>query len=129
MGNIRRYFWPVIVVVIALLLLFGGGIVTLYTDWLWFKDLGFERVFTTRLLTQLKVGLLFGVVFFAIIYGNLWYARRIAPPSPPLGLEQQLLAAAWAGWQGVRWGYCCSRAAWWSRCWSGWRLRRTGRSG
>jgi len=91
MSNLRRYFWPVVVIIIMLLMLFGGGIVTLYTDWLWFKDLGFGCVFTTRLLTQLKVGLLFGVIFFAIIYGNLWYARRIAPPSPPLGLEQQLL--------------------------------------
>lgn len=91
MSNLRRYLGPVIIIIVVLLMLFGGGIVTLYTDWLWFKDLGFGCVFTTRLLTQIKVGLLFGVIFFAIIYGNLWYARRIAPPSPPLGLEQQLL--------------------------------------
>ena len=92
MGTIRRYIGPIIVAIIALLILFGGALVALYTDWLWFKNLGFERVFTTRLLTQAKVGLLFGIVFFAIIYGNLWYARRIAPPSPTIGFEQQLLA-------------------------------------
>jgi len=92
MRNIRRYIGPSLVIIVALLILFGGALVTLYTDWLWFKDLGFERVFTTRLWTQVQVGLLFGFVFFAIIYGNLWYARRIAPPAPPIGFEQQLLA-------------------------------------
>lgn len=91
MGNVRRYIGPILVAVLALLVIFGGALVTLYTDYLWFKDLHFQQVFTTRLSTQLEVGFLFGLVFFAIIYGNLWYARRIAPPSPPVGIEQQLL--------------------------------------
>jgi uncharacterized membrane protein (UPF0182 family) len=91
MGNVRRYIGPILVAVLALLVIFGGALVTIYTDYLWFKDLGYQQVFTTRLLTQLKVGILFGLLFFAIIYGNLWYARRIAPPSPPVGIEQQLL--------------------------------------
>jgi len=91
MGTIRRYIGPIILGIIALLIIFGGALVTLYTDWLWFSNLGYARVFTTRLLTQVKIGVLFGVVFFAIIYGNLWYARRIAPPTPPAGFEQQLL--------------------------------------
>lgn len=91
MGNIRRYIGPIIVAVIALLVIFGGALVSIYTDWLWFKDLGYQTVFTTRLITQIEMGLLFGLLFFAIIYGNLWYARRIAPPSPPAGVEQQLL--------------------------------------
>lgn len=91
MRNVRRYIGPIIVAFLALLIIFGGALVSIYTDWLWFKDLGYQTVFTTRLLTQLEVGLAFGILFFAIIYGNLWYARRIAPPSPPVGMEQQLL--------------------------------------
>ena len=91
MGFIRRYLGPIIVAVAALLIIFGGALVTLYTDWLWFVDLGYQRVFSTILLTQIKVGFLFGLLFFGIIYSNLWYARRIAPPAAPLGMEQQLL--------------------------------------
>lgn len=91
MGNVRRYIGPIFVALLALLIIFGGALVSIYTDWLWFKDLGYQSVFTTRLLTQLEVGLALGILFFAIIYGNLWYARRIAPPSPPVGMEQQLL--------------------------------------
>ncbi|NLN78475.1 MAG: UPF0182 family protein [Armatimonadetes bacterium] len=91
MDNIRRFAWPLVAAIVALLVIFGGALVGLYTDYLWFKDLGYQKVFTTRLGTQLTIGFLFGALFFAIIYGNLWYARRIAPPSPPVGLEQQLL--------------------------------------
>ncbi|MCX8053408.1 MAG: UPF0182 family protein [Armatimonadetes bacterium] len=87
----RRYFWPIVVAIIALILIFGGALVSLLTDWLWFKDLGYERIFITRLLTRLEIGLLFGLLFFIVIYGNLWYARRIAPPPSPTGIEQQLL--------------------------------------
>ena len=91
MGYLRRYLGPIIMAIAALLIIFGGALVTIYTDWLWFLDLGYQRVFSTILVTQIEVGFLFGLLFFAIIYGNLWYARRIAPPSPPQGMEQQLL--------------------------------------
>lgn len=91
MGSLRRYLGPIIIAIIALLIIFGGALVTIYTDWLWFLDLGYQKVFSTILLTQILIGFLFGLLFFAIIYGNLWYARRIAPPAPPLGMEQQLL--------------------------------------
>lgn len=87
----RRYIWPIIIAIIALVVIFGGALVGLYTDWLWFSDLGYSAVFTTRLITQIAIGLVMGVLFFAIIYGNLWYARRIAPPPSPMSMEQQLL--------------------------------------
>jgi len=87
----RRYFWPIVVAIAALLLIFGGALVGMLTDWLWFKDLGYERIFETRLLVRVKMGLVFGFLFFAVIYGNLWYARRIAPPPSPTGFERQLL--------------------------------------
>lgn len=87
----RKYFWPSVVIILALLVIFGGALVGLWTDWLWFKDLGFGVVFSTIFWTRIKVGLLFGFLFFAIIYSNLWYARKIAPPPSPLGLERQLI--------------------------------------
>ncbi len=91
MGALGRYFGPIAVAIVALLIIFGGALVTLYTDWLWFLDLGYQKVFSTILLTRVQIGILFGLLFFGIIYTNLWYARRIAPPSAPLGMEQQLL--------------------------------------
>ena len=87
----RKYIGPIILAVVALAIIFGGALVGIYTDWLWFKDLGYGTIFSTILLTRVKIGLLFGFLFFAVIYGNLWYARRIAPPPSPTGIEQQLL--------------------------------------
>jgi len=90
-SGMSRYFWPVVAVIIALAAIFGGAVVNLLTDWLWFKDLGYERIFATSLLTRIQIGILFGLVFFVFVYGNLWYARKIAPPPSPTGIEQQLI--------------------------------------
>lgn len=87
----RKYTWPIIIAIVVLMLMFGGGIAGLYTDWLWFSDLGYGVVFLKPLLTQIGLGAVMGLLFFVIIYGNLWYARRIAPPPSPMGLEQQLI--------------------------------------
>jgi uncharacterized membrane protein (UPF0182 family) len=87
----RRYFWPIVLIVAALAVLFGGALVALWSDWLWFADLGYGAIFSTIVLTRVEIGLLFGFLFFAIIYGNLWYARRIAPPPSPMSVEQQLI--------------------------------------
>lgn len=91
MRTIQNFFWPIVVAIGALVVILGLALVPLYTDWLWFKDLGYGTVFTTILTTRIQIGLLFGFLFFAIIYGNLWYARRIAPPPSPMGIEQQLI--------------------------------------
>lgn len=87
----RKYTLPAIMVIVVFAFLFGGAIIGLYTDWLWFSDLGYGVVFMKPLLAEIGLGLAMGLLFFAIIYGNLWHARRIAPPPSPMGLEQQLI--------------------------------------
>lgn len=87
----RRFTLPIIIVAFFMLVIIGGSLIGLYTDWLWFLDLGYGGIFSTILLTKIKIGLLFGFLFFAIIYSNLWYARRIAPPPSRMSMEQQLL--------------------------------------
>lgn len=91
MRKMQSYFWPAVVAIAALIVILGLALVPLFSDWLWFKDLGYGKVFSTILVTRIQIGLLLGFLFFAIIYGNLWYARRIAPPPSPMGIEQQLL--------------------------------------
>ncbi|MCS6776373.1 MAG: UPF0182 family protein [Chloroherpetonaceae bacterium] len=65
-------------------LLFGGflliqNLVPLYTDWLWFREVGYPQVFGVTVVTKTALYLLFGGLFFAIFYGNLYAARRLAP--------------------------------------------------
>ena len=45
--------------------------VTVYTDWLWFGETGYQDVFLLSLSSQLSVGLIvFGFVFL-VFFGNL----------------------------------------------------------
>ena len=52
--------------------------ITLITDWFWFQEVGYQSVFYVTLLAKVKMALLFGVVFFAIFYTNLFLAVRFS---------------------------------------------------
>jgi uncharacterized membrane protein (UPF0182 family) len=73
-----------IAVVLGLVLLFGVGL-DLWTDILWYTSVGFDAVFWTRLTATL--GLFAGAFVLAavVLLGNLWLARRLAPPPGPDG--------------------------------------------
>jgi uncharacterized membrane protein (UPF0182 family) len=50
-----------------------------YTDWLWFGEVGLRVVFWRQVWSRLIVGVVAGVVFFVIFFGNIEVARRLAP--------------------------------------------------
>lgn len=60
------------VAVVAVVVL--GG-VTLYTDYLWFQELGYASVFVRLLLARLRVGLLGGLFFWLAVMANLLIVR------------------------------------------------------
>ncbi|MFQ5520587.1 MAG: UPF0182 family protein, partial [Candidatus Methylomirabilia bacterium] len=62
----------------------------LYTDWLWFKEVGYVQVFLSILTLRawLFIGVGFGVFIF--LYLNLSLAARAAPPDALWELEDQL---------------------------------------
>jgi len=57
------------------------------TDWLWYREIGFERVFLTKVIAQWALGLPTALIAFAVLYGNARFAlgggeqRRQAPVS------------------------------------------------
>lgn len=93
-----------------LLLLFFGQAISLYTDWLWFQELGYTEIFTTTLTFKLVLALVFGGLFFLLLYFNIKLAAHaprnirfleqenaIELPSPELVdplLQRLLLPAA-----------------------------------
>jgi uncharacterized membrane protein (UPF0182 family) len=78
----------------AALLFFGlPSIVTLYTDWLWFEELGYRSVFATALGTRVWLG----AVCFAVTCGWLLLNLRLALSS--LRFTGPIL---WTGQQGVQ---------------------------
>ena len=67
-----------------------GQAVPLYTDWLWFQEVGFTTVFTTRLTVSGWLFLGVGAAVFVFLFVNLSVAARTAPPDVLWELEDQL---------------------------------------
>jgi len=89
-GHRRRPRFGIWLLVLFLALAALGQAIPLYTDYLWFKEVGFTQVFTTRLTLSgwLFIGL--GLAVFAFLYVNLSIAARTAPPDVVWELEDQL---------------------------------------
>jgi uncharacterized protein len=71
--------WLILAIAAIALLSTVGQILDFYTDWLWFRELQFTSVFVTVLQTKVLLGMLTGALFFAILYGNVALAWRLAP--------------------------------------------------
>ncbi len=70
---------PILIGVVVLLFAISGGVATFYTDALWYSDLGQSGVFWTRIASSWATGVVFFLLFFAILYVNVLIARRMAP--------------------------------------------------
>jgi uncharacterized membrane protein (UPF0182 family) len=85
-----RLLVPVIVVLILLVVLVAV-FTRLYTDLLFFRSIGFSKVFDTVLYTRVLLFVLFGVLMATAIGANIVLAYKLRPPIRPLSLEQQNL--------------------------------------
>ena len=73
--------FPLVVALVLLVTVVPAG-AKFYTDWLWFKELGYEPVFLRSLSAQAPVGIVTGLVVFALLAGNLLLALRSLRPRP-----------------------------------------------
>ena len=84
----------------ALLLLWIGGSVAanIYTDWLWYDNLGYLSVFTTILTTRIVLFALGAIIFLAVFSVNVYLAQRYSPHgiAPQAALNIPLEALNWA---------------------------------
>ena len=81
-----------LVILLLLFLAFGvvAQVIPLYTDWLWFQEVGYTGVFTKTLALRgtLFTAMAVGVLVF--LYANLTFAARTAAPDVIWELEDQL---------------------------------------
>ena len=77
-------------VVLFVVLPFGRQAVELYTDWLWFGEVGFSGVFATILSTKILLGAGTGILAFLVLYLNLLATRRGHGPLVELAGEDDL---------------------------------------
>jgi hypothetical protein len=73
-----RVPWLILGITIMALLSTAGQVLSFYADWLWFREVQFTSVYVTVLQTQVLVGMVTGVAFFLIFYGNVTLAWRLA---------------------------------------------------
>ncbi|MGH2464304.1 MAG: UPF0182 family protein, partial [Candidatus Limnocylindrales bacterium] len=82
-GRVRNFgigFAGLAIVVVIILL--GVG-VSFLTDAIWFKSVGFESVFWTRVTTQIGLFAGGGILALAFLLFNFWLAGRLLPPPDP----------------------------------------------
>lgn len=75
----RRLVIVAAIAALPILLIIGSMVASAWTELLWYGELGYERIFWTRILAHLAVAAIGGVVFFAVFLGNLYLARRLSP--------------------------------------------------
>ncbi|WKX74423.1 UPF0182 family protein [Streptomyces sp. XD-27] len=62
-----------------------------WTDWLWYRSVGYSSVFTKTLTTKIGLFAVFGLLMAAAVGFNIWLAHRLRPPLSAMSLEQQSL--------------------------------------
>lgn len=81
-GNVGKggRFYIYILVLLFFVLPVFMGMISLYTDWLFFLETGFEEIFTKTLTTKVLSGIGFGIVFLVFCLTNTVYANRVNFP-------------------------------------------------
>ena len=77
--------------VVFILLVSLRGIAGFYTDYLWFQSLGLGGVWDRVLGTKAMLSLVGGLAFFALCWGNLLIAERLAPVFRPTTGDDDLI--------------------------------------
>jgi uncharacterized protein len=89
----RAVFWIVVGSAVLLLLFLLKPFATLYTDYLWFKGLGYGGVFGTRFAAQIWSFFIFAIVFWVIGAANVLLALNSPRRLSSIGIRQRLLSA------------------------------------
>jgi uncharacterized membrane protein (UPF0182 family) len=87
----RRILLIAVAAVLGVLLVSLRGIAGFYTDYLWFKELGYTEVWRGLLLAKALPSAVFTVAFFLLILGNMIIADRLQPRFRPAGPEEELV--------------------------------------
>ncbi|MGZ8605613.1 MAG: UPF0182 family membrane protein [Actinomycetota bacterium] len=87
----RRRLLVIVIAIVAGLTVAFTALSGFFIDVLWFREVGYSQVLWSVLRTKVVLGLAFGVLFFAVLYANLWIVRRITPRYHPLTPEQEII--------------------------------------
>ena len=81
--------WTVLIIGVLIFLAVIGS--RLATDYLWFRSLDFETVFTTQLAARFGLMLVFGLLLFAAVFFSMLIAYRLRPKVRRANLDSEFL--------------------------------------
>jgi uncharacterized protein len=87
----RAVIWIVVAAIVLLVLFLLKPFATLYTDWLWFRALGYGGVFGTRFAAQIWSFFIFAILFWIIGSANVLLALNSGRRLSSIGIRQRLL--------------------------------------
>ena len=91
-GRMRRFGLGFVALAILVVIILLGVGVNFLTDAIWFRSVGYESVFWTRVTTQVGLFAGGGIVALVFLLFNVWLAGRLLPPPDPDR------ASPFAGW-------------------------------
>ncbi len=78
----RIVIWGLVAIFVAMIVV--PWLASFFTDWLWFGEIGFQKVFATSLIWRIVLFFLGGAFAFAYFYGNVRIARGAGTGFPVL---------------------------------------------
>ncbi len=104
MARSRRFKAILIVVLLFVAVTIVPTLAGFVTDWLWFKEVGYQVVFTKALTTKLLLFVVAGAIAYAFLSLNVRFARsgparvpvlwRMSPELPPVDVAASLMKIA-----------------------------------
>jgi uncharacterized membrane protein (UPF0182 family) len=90
----RRTRWTLVIAFVALIVLVASAqhLASFYTDFLWFQSVGLSSVWVKTITIETGLGVTFTVLLFALLWGNLSLADRLAPNATTLAPTDELVA-------------------------------------
>ncbi|RCW51467.1 MULTISPECIES: UPF0182 family protein [unclassified Halanaerobium] len=73
--SIRFFIFAAILIFILIFIVLSAGS-SIFTDWLWFKELNFEKTFMIMFMSNFILRIIIGVIFASVIYLNLHFTKK-----------------------------------------------------
>lgn len=82
----------IVAAILVAALLGGSRLLNLYVDWLWFGEVGYRSVFSTKLFTNILLFLIGGLLIGGSVALSLWIAYRSRPVFVPVSGPEDPIA-------------------------------------
>jgi len=87
-----RWAIGIVVLVVIIVLALAQRLASFYTDLLWFRSVDLSSVWTKTITVEAGLGATFCVIFFGLLWGNLWLSDRLAPSAVLASPGDELVA-------------------------------------